>query len=267
LTEYQIPLDEYYARIGVGASGKPTIDRLEELQRASVYTIPFENLDIQLGRGIDLVPEHVDDKVIRKHRGGYCFELNGLFLRALRAIGYNARPLLARVHLGGEPSGRSHQLSLVHIEGRDWIADVGFGGACPRTPMPLEIGVSTDHDGTPFRLVEHTLGYMLQNRHDGQWKDLYSFDLEPVVPRDIVMGNYFTSTNPNTHFSTSRIAVLCHPDGVTRLRDFCCITVRQEEEQVEDLPDSEDYLEELDRRFGIRLDATYDQLRLLPDRS
>lgn len=110
MANYQFPLDEYCTRIGVPSSGMPTVDRLEELQRAQVYTIPFENLDIQLGRGIDLTPSYADDKLIRRQRGGYCFELNGLFLRALTAAGFEARALLGRVHLSGEPTGRGHQL-------------------------------------------------------------------------------------------------------------------------------------------------------------
>jgi N-hydroxyarylamine O-acetyltransferase len=258
---YQFPLDEYYARIDVPFSGKPTVDRLKELQRAQVYTIPFENLDIQLGRGIDLTPSHVDDKVIRRQRGGYCFELNGLFCRALRAAGFEVRPLLARVHNGDEPGGRCHQLSLVSIAGRDWIVDVGFGKASPRVPIPLEFDTPTDHDGTSLRLTNHELGYMLQKDQDGHWDTLYSFDLCPVVPKDIVVANYFTSTHPGIHFTTSRMAVLCHPEGDTRLLNYRCTTSRRGKEQVEQFPDADLYLEKLKQQFGIQLDATYDQLQ------
>lgn len=261
LENYPFPLDEYCNRIGIPFSGTPTVNRLEELQRAQVYTIPFENLDIQLGRGIDLTPSYVDDKVIRKQRGGYCFELNGLFLRALTTVGFKGRPLLARVHLGDEPSGRCHQLSLVTIAGRDWIVDVGFGAACPRMPIPLEINTTHDHDGTSFRLMNHELGYMLQKHQDDAWKNLYSFDLCPVVPRDIVVGNYFTSTSPSVHFTTSRMAVLCHPEGDTRLLNYRCTTSRRGQVQIEQLPNSDLYLEELRLRLGIQLDATYDQLQ------
>ena len=256
-TDYLFPFDEYCERIGVSSTRDATLERLEELQRAHVYKIPFENLDSQLGRSVDLHPEHVDDKLIRKDRGGYCFEQNGLFLRVLKASGFQARRLLGRVHLGGDPSGRSHQLTLVRVKDRDWFVDVGFEAACPRMPIPLEYGVEYSHDGTLMRLVEHPLGYRLQNLHEGEWKALYSFDPAPVVERDIVMANYFTSTHPETHFQTSRIVTRCHPHGVTRLTNFRCLSIRHGEEVVEMLPDSETYLEELNNRFGIRLDVGY----------
>ena len=261
MEDYQFPMDEYCTRINVSQSGKPTLDRLADLQQAQVFTVPFENLDIQLGRGIDLTPDHVDDKVIRRQRGGYCFELNGLFLRALQASGYEARRVLGRVQGSGVPSGRCHQVSLVRFGDRDWMVDVAFGGNCPREPIPLEFDTINDHGGIFYRLLDHELGYLLQKRTDEDWRNLYSFDLSPVVPNDIAVGNYFTSTNPATHFTRDRMAVLAHPEGETRLVNYRCTTSRGGDLKTEQLPDSEQYLVELKQRFGIDLDATYDQLR------
>ena len=191
------PFDEYLERIGVPAGRPPTLDRLEELQIAQQQAIPYENFDIHLGRPIDLSRSSLVNKLIRSRRGGYCFELNGLFLAALQASGFECRPLLGRVLLGGEPTGRGHQLQLVTIDGRDWIVDVGFA-AGPRHPMPFEFDRETVHSGTTLRLIEHALGTMLQSRTDEGWFDLYSFDLTPVIPSDIAYGNYFTSTNPSS---------------------------------------------------------------------
>lgn len=257
------PLDEYCERTGAPVGGQANEDRLEELQRAQIYSIPFENFDIQLGRGIDLNLDHLIDKLVRSSRGGYCFELNGLFLEALRSAGFEARPLLGRVHVTGEPSGRGHQLSLVKISGREWIVDVGFGGGCPRQPILVEHGVETLHDGRLFRLAPHELGHMLQYHDDGNWTDLYSFDLAPVVPNDIAYGNYFTSSNPASLFTFSRIAVRSFPDGVSRLFNFRCTTDRAGNRSVEELPDDERYLSELQSRFGIELEVDYSNLAAL----
>jgi len=254
------PFDEYCARTGAPTSGSANVERLEELQRAQVYSIPFENFDIQLGFGVDLAPEHLVEKLIRSERGGYCFELNGLFLSALKSAGFKARALLARVHVSGEPTGRGHQVSLVTIADRYWIADVGFGGACPRVPIPLEYDNETVHDGSAFRLCQHELGYMLQKKLADGWMDLYSFDLTPVVPNDIAYGNHFTSTHPSSFFTTSRVAVLCHPEGQTRLFNYRCTSTRLDAEIVDDFPDNDDYLVELKNRFGIRLNAEYEDL-------
>ena len=256
------PIDEYCERIGAPAGGGRTVERLAELQTAQLFTMPFENFDIQLGRGINLDPDHLIDKLIRHRRGGYCFELNGLFLSALRAFGFEARPLLARVHVSGEPTGRSHQLSLLNIDGRDWIADVGFGGACPRQPIPLQEGTESRQGPLTFRLQRHQLGNMLQLRQsDGSWQDQYSFDLTPVVPMDITYGNHFTSTHPDSFFTSARIAVRWSAEGQQRLFNFNATTTTASGEQQDQLSDDESYLSELTARFGIELDAGYSDLR------
>lgn len=260
MSTQDFPFDEYCARVGVEQDSPPTVDRLEELQRAQLYSIPFENFDIQLGRSIDLTPEGITQKLLRSRRGGYCFELNGLFEMALEASGYEVRTVLARAFVAGNSFGRGHQAEIVTVDGQDWLVDVGYGGACPRVPVPLSHGVETDHDGTVFRLIEHDLGWMLQRQTPDGWLGVYSFDLMPVVPNDILYGHHFTSTHPTSLFNHSRVAVLCHPDGETRLLNHRCTTRRTGVDMVEELPDDERYLEELSRRFGIDLDAEYHRL-------
>ena len=102
---------------------------------------------------------------------------------------------------------------------------------------------------------------MLQQRRKGAWKDLYTFDLGPVLRSDLELGNYFTSTKPGGRFTSNRIAVLRHTEGETRLVNYRCTTSRRGQIEEENLPDSDVYLEELKVRFGIHLDAVYDQLR------
>ena len=259
------PLDEYLEQIGAPTNRPTTLDRLEELQSAQQLAIPYENFDIHLGRPIDLSQANLVDKLIRSKRGGYCFELNGLFLAALQASGFECRPLLGRVLLGGEPTGRSHQLQLVTIDGRDWIVDVGFA-AGPRHPMPLEYDREMPHFGTTLRLIEHPLGIMLQSRTDEGWFDLYSFDLTPVIPSDIAYCNYFTSTNPSSFNFANRIAIRCTPNGSVRLLNFRCTTRSGDQTVVTSFPDDNRYLDELESRFGIELHASYDDLsRMEPD--
>jgi N-hydroxyarylamine O-acetyltransferase len=254
------PIQEYCERTGAPLDGPLNVERLEELQRAQIYAMPFENFDIQLGRGIDLTPEHLIEKLIRHKRGGYCFELNGLFLTVLKYLGFEARALLARVHITGDPTGRGHQLSLVSIADRDWVVDVGFGGPGPRKPMQLEHNVESRHDGRVLCLTQHKLGHMLQQKVDGLWKDVYSFDLTPVLANDIAYGNHFTSTHPSSFFTTSRVAVRAYPDGQSTLFNFRCATSRGDNDEVEELPNDERYLSILRERFGIELDSSYEDL-------
>lgn len=119
----------YLTRIGYEGSVNPSVETLRLLHRAHVLTVPFENLDIHLGRSISLDPSALFRKIVLSRRGGYCFELNGLFALLLEQLGFSVTRLAARVLYGGEGvRPRSHQLLLVQIGESRWIADVGFGG-------------------------------------------------------------------------------------------------------------------------------------------
>ena len=261
MNEPEFEIDLYLERIGLQAVVPCTEDGLETLHRTQVYSIPFENFDIMLGRGINLHPDALFGKLVGQRRGGYCFELNGLFLHAMRHTGFKARPLLARVHLRGEPGGRTHQLALVRIGERDWIADVGFGSNGLRAPLPLELERVAAQDGEQYRLVAAGhYGTMLQREQDGGWQDLYSFDLGHVTSADIELGNHFTSTHPSSFFTWSRVANLPRPTGRVSLVDFSLTEVRGAEVTESRLTEGSAYLESLERYFGIRLDAGYDAL-------
>lgn len=257
-------LDSYLERLHYAGSVQPREEQLEALHRAQAYTIPFENFDILLGRGIALDPAALCDKLVHRKRGGYCFELNGVFLMALQTVGFTARALLARVHLRGTPTGRGHQLIFVTLQGREWIADVGFGGPGLRAPIPLELNHARTQDGHTFRLVQtEPFGIMLQTLQEAQWQDLYSFDLGHVFPADIVYGNHFTSTHPSSFFTFARVAALPRPHGRVSLFDCTLRTTTAEGEQVQELEEGQAYLAALSTHFGIELDAPYEALRPL----
>jgi N-hydroxyarylamine O-acetyltransferase len=261
---HEFDLEAYLRRINFSGSTDLSLDTLARLHRAHFHTYPFENFDILLGRGIDLDPQAVFNKLVRKKRGGYCFELNGLFLQALQALGFKARALLARVHLTGTPSGRGHQLELVSINDRDWLVDVGFGMNSPRGPIPMEWGWSATMGGRTIRLTDGGhFGTMLQTLEKGEWKDLYSFDLEYVFPADIAYGNHYTSTHPDTFFTYSRVAGLPCPEGGITLLDRTLKITTKGREEVQTLPDSPAYLDALKKHFSIELDASYDDLKPL----
>jgi N-hydroxyarylamine O-acetyltransferase len=259
-----VDLDSYLQRLNCSADVQPTKGGLETIHRAHVYTIPFENFDILLGRGVTLEPAALCDKVLHQPRRGYCFELNGLFLMLLQTIGFDARALLARVHLAEPPSGRTHQLSLVTIQGKQWIADVGFGSFCFRSPIPLEFNHPRIQDGLTFQLTEaEPFGVMLQTLKKGRWLDLYSFDLGHVIPADIELGSHFTSTHPSSFFTFARAASLLTPEGRVSLLNRTLRIVTAEAEQVYELAEGKAYLDALKTHFGIELDASYDALRPL----
>ena len=262
---YEFPLDEYCERVGLTTGSGASVSRLEDLQSAQIHTLPYENFDVLLDREINLGVDHLVNKMVRSARGGYCFELNGLFKAVLEAEGFQVRTLLARVHLLNEPTGRGHQVALVAIGGQEWIVDVGNGAYCPRQPLPFEHGLETSHNGLPLRIVDHELGHMLQAKEEAGWKDIYSFDLTPVVPADIDYGNHFTSTHPQSFFRSARIAVLFDPNGQSVVFNDTCTISRDGQTTSIDLPDDPTYLEKLKELVGIELDVEYGALPPLID--
>ena len=265
MNKQQFDRDAYLQRIDYDGKTAPTVDTLKALHHAQLYTIPFENFDIQLGRGISLDPETIFEKMVHNRRGGYCFELNGIFLMALKSMGFDVRVLLGRVHLTGTPTGRGHQVELVTIEDRQWIADVGFGADTPRAPIPLELNQPRTHDGQTVRLVkDNHFGIILQSLKEEGWIDLYSFDLGYVCPADIEYGNYFTSTHPSSLFVFARVAALPVENGTITLFNNTLKQLVAGREIVKEIPEGQAYLDALKIHFGIELDAPYEQLRSLP---
>jgi len=274
-------LDRYLARIGMENRPEATPEGLAVLQAAHRQAIGFENLDIPLGRGIRIDGVSVFDKLVAKERGGYCFEQNRLYADALTALGIANRPLLARVRLGN-PMGitppRTHVLLLVELDGRQWIADAGFGGSFV-PPLPLEDGAeATTADGAGHRLRKtgiagSLVGEWLLERagpasatdgrsapHD-DWQPQYTFDLGEVAPDDLEQGNHWTSTRPDTRFTTLRVASIALPEGFAALTDRQMTVYSGGTSETRTIADVADYARTLREVFRIAL-AEEDAARL-----
>lgn len=152
-------LDAYCSRIGYAGERTPTAGVLEELHLAHATHIPFENLDILLGKPIRLDLASLQAKLIRGKRGGYCFEQNTLFAAALERIGFRVTRLAARVGAGAtRVLPRTHMLLRVEAEEAAWLADVGFGGDGLLRPLPFVPGPECRQYGWTYRLAkEHDL--------------------------------------------------------------------------------------------------------------
>jgi N-hydroxyarylamine O-acetyltransferase len=210
----------YWARIGLTGPVGPDAEGLDRMHRAHVAAIPFENFDVQLGRPIRTEPEAVFAKLVSgaaagSRRGGYCFEQNTLLNSMLTALGFATRRTLARVMWNtGVPGGRTHLINLVEIAGERLIADVGFGGYGLIAPLPLLPGVEQNLAGEDWRVVPSVWapGFEVQVRPEVDWLPLYWFNPEePVIDADIVMGNHFTGSHPQSRFIQNRIAARIEP--------------------------------------------------------
>lgn len=206
-----VDLDAYFARIGYDGARKPNLETLRAIAHRHPDAIPFENLDVLLGRGISIVPGEIDAKLIGAGRGGYCYEQNGLLKRVLKALGFQVEGLMARVQWmapeGTPPRPRSHMVLGVELNGETWLADAGFGGCVLTAPLKL---FSDDVQDTPhgqFRIVDVELGGVaerqVQANLSGRWAPLYQVAKGAWADIDYEQANYFTYTHPSSHFTWS----------------------------------------------------------------
>ncbi len=204
-------LDGYLERIG--PRGRPG---LAEIHLAHCTSIPFEALDPQRGMAVSLREEDLFQKLIVERRGGYCFEQNMLLAAALRTLGIETELYLARVLLGADPLAprpRSHLLLRAFEDGREWHADVGFGGGPLLEPLPWGPGEEHEQGGWRYRLLEREPEYVLQTVDGDQWVDVYGFIPHPVPEIDVETINWWTSTHPDSRFVTGLIVSRHWDDG------------------------------------------------------
>lgn len=206
-----VDLDAYFARIGYDGPREPTLRVLRAITRKHPDAIPFENLDVLLGRGISLDPAAIDAKLIGAGRGGYCYEQNGLLKRVLTAIGFDVTGLMARVlwmaPAGAPPRPRSHMVLGVDIDGETWLADAGFGGCVLTAPLRLFSDDAQESPNGQFRILDMApeLGVerQVQANLSGKWAPLYQVAKGAWSDVDYEQANYFTYTHPSSHFTWS----------------------------------------------------------------
>jgi N-hydroxyarylamine O-acetyltransferase len=222
-----LDLEAYLARIG--ARGRPG---LAELHRAHVTAIPFENLDPRRGVPVSLELEALEDKLVHRRRGGYCFEQNLLLKAALEVLGAQVEMLLARVRVGAAPGSarpRTHLVLRVRTDSGDWHADVGFGHGTLLEPIPFGPGPPHEQSGWWFRVVEDGPELVLQTEQGEEWVDLYGFVPEPVPLIDVETSNWFACTHPRSPFVTGLIVSAQRPDGArVSLSDWRGLSLTEE---------------------------------------
>jgi N-hydroxyarylamine O-acetyltransferase len=211
-----LSLDAYFDRIRYGGSTAPTLQTLNALAAAHAKAIPFENLDVLLGRRVLLDPDAVSQKLVHERRGGYCFEQNSLFLRVLCELGFQATPIGARVRLQRPREftpPRTHMLLRVELAGASWLADVGVGALSLTAAVRLDAAGEQPTPHEPRRIICEHGRYFHQARLGDTWSDVYEFTLEEMPEIDREVANWYTSTHPASHFRSSLVAARAADDG------------------------------------------------------
>lgn len=258
-----LDLTGYFARIGYRGAADPTLDVLQELVTAHTQTIPFENLDPLLGVPVDdLSPEALADKLVDRRRGGYCYEHNGLMGYVLAELGFGVRRFAARVVWGAAPGAPvpslTHTLLGVAPPGAPqlFLVDVGFGGQTPTSPLRLETGSVQRTTHEPYRLQGRADTMVLQAEIRGEWQSLYEFATKTAPPIDLVVGSWYVSTHPSSHFVTTLMASLVTADGRCNLSDRRLAIHRDGGTEKIELPDATAVVDALTNRFGINVADT-----------
>ncbi|WP_328620898.1 arylamine N-acetyltransferase family protein [Streptomyces sp. NBC_00354] len=200
-----LDVEAYLDRLGISGPLEPDAQTLRRLHRAHALTIPFENLDILLGRGIDLDVDVMQSKLLRSRRGGYCYEHNMLFAVLLERLGYEVTRLYARPLLDApKPLPRTHLMLSVAVGEETYLADVGFGDDGPLEPIRVSDGTVSDQGGWVYRLAREEgtdKEWVLSLKRDGGWFPLYWYATEAHHHIDCVVANYFISTHAHSPFT------------------------------------------------------------------
>lgn len=251
-------LDAYFRRINFAGDRSPTLATLHAICEHHVRSIPFENLDVLLGKGIDLADDAVDAKLIHAGRGGYCFEHNTLLLRVLQAMGYDARPISARVRLQRPRDftpPRTHVFVRVELDGESWLGDVGVGGLSPTCALRLVENVEQPTPHETRRLVREDGRWFHQALLGDTWSDVCEFTLEEMPPIDREVANWFTSAHPQSHFKSRLVVARALADGAraTILNREFTVRTRTGQTRTRLLTSPGELVDVLGEHFGLHL--------------
>lgn len=225
---------------------------LKELMQAFAEHIPFENLDVHLGRRIRLAPEAIEEKILVHRRGGYCYEVNGLLYRLLQAWGVETRLMGARTILGySELRPVTHMILKGTLEGQDFLCDLGFSGLSPVEPIAMDASEASRY----HRLIQTEENhYILQGKDEqDQWISLYSFEDRPLQEVDFEPANYFNNVSPDSICTQQVMCAIQKGDSLIRLVQNHLKIRRGREEEKETLEDSRHLDFILKTHFGIHL--------------
>jgi N-hydroxyarylamine O-acetyltransferase len=255
---FPFDLDAYFNRIGYTGPRTPTLETLHAITARHATAIPFENLNVLLGRGISLDASAVFQKLVHDRRGGYCFEQNSLLLAALETLGFRVTPLSARVRWQRPREftpPRTHLFVRVDIDGERWMTDVGVGGLSLTSALRLETGgeQTTPHDVR--RIVREGSRFFHQVQLGNEWHDVCEFTGEemPVIDRELA--NWYTSAHPQSHFRSRLLVARAGDDGerYTLLNNEFSIRRRGEPADSRQIASPSELLEILATHFGLHL--------------
>lgn len=225
-------IDDYLARLGYTGPAPATEETLARLHELHMLEVPFENIDIHIGRKIVLDEERFFEKIVHERRGGFCYELNGAFAGLLRRLGFEVTMLSARVARSAIEFGPEfdHLTLLVTADGIRWLADVGFGDSFRRPLVfdsseeqpggdPLDVAYMIERTGDEFLLTRR--GLVERER-------LYAFSLTPRTLSEFTAMCHYHQTSSGSSFTMRRLCTRATREGrITLAGDDLIVTTRR----------------------------------------
>jgi N-hydroxyarylamine O-acetyltransferase len=206
----------YLERIGYSGELQPTLEVLQQLQKRHLLTVPFENLDIHSGVPIELDVERIFDKVVLQKRGGFCYELNGLYFELLTALGFDVSRISAKVYSASEGTYSpeyDHMALLVTIAGEAYLTDVGFG-EFSFAPLKVELNkVQTDARGNYIFDKYDERYYRVSRLENGELRPEYIFRKTARALDEFAAMCHFHQTDPRSHFRKRSMITLPTEQG------------------------------------------------------
>jgi N-hydroxyarylamine O-acetyltransferase len=243
----------YLRRINYDGATRPTAETLRNLHRAHLLAVPFENLDIHLGREIVLDAGRVFNKVVERRRGGFCYELNGAFAGLLCALGFDVRMLAAGVGRADGSFGPlfDHMALLVQLD-EPWLADVGFGEGF-REPLRLDDEGEQAQAFGVYRIGRDGEWRVLERREADAWPPEYRFTLQPYEYSDYDEMCRYHQTSPLSSFTQKRVCTLATAIGRVTLTNNRLITTTSDGRQERELAGELEIADVLREQFGVVL--------------
>ncbi len=248
-------LDAYLDRIGISKAEDPTPDFLDKLIYAHQCTVPFENLDVyEKHLEPSLAIPDLFDKIVTRKRGGYCFEMNGLFVALLKAAGFDVYPGMARVFLRPDPHPiLSHRVSIVRFSNTLRVADVGFGGPMPGFAPIIADGFTRTEHGQTFTIRAHSEHWwdVRYTNSDGVESVVLRICTVPSEESDFLALSYFQSQWPESTFRTRRLANIRTECGSRSLINSSYTEHNNGDVTTRELADDSSIDQVLSEKFGI----------------
>jgi N-hydroxyarylamine O-acetyltransferase len=254
-------ITQYLQRINYKGPLSPTAKTLRQLQVAHLQAVPFENLSIHANEPIVLEDQALFEKIVSRRRGGFCYELNGLFAALLRELGFNVEMLSAGVANDKGVFGPDFDHMTLLVTAPDepqqrWLADVGFGDSF-NEPLLLDERSEQPQGQRSYRIDpdgDHLI--LSQRQGDGDWKPQYRFMVRPHTYSDYQEMCHYHQTSPESHFTQGRVCTRATPDGRITLSGLRFITTTMAGREERTLPDENAYEQLLRVEFGIEMNRS-----------